>query len=107
MKKNIIPTTAMLVLLAACTWVEPTLQGSQIKLVDKNDTSLESCTKIETVTAMVKHRVGFFARSEDKVNTELITIAQNEAAEIGGDTISAAGPASNGERSFIVYDCRR
>ena len=54
---------------------------------------------------MVKHEIGFFTRSEEKVNTELATIAQNEAAEMGGDTIAAEGPTENGRRTFTIYKC--
>lgn len=92
-------------LLSSCTWVEPTLLGSEIKLIDHNDSALTSCKKLGSVTSMVKHKIGSFNRSEEKVNTELATIAQNEAAEMGGDTIAAEGPAENGRRTFIIYKC--
>ena len=68
-------------------------------------TPSKTCKKLGSVTAMVKHKIGSFNRSEDKVNLELSTIAQNEAAEMGGDTIAAEGPAENGRRTFSVYKC--
>jgi hypothetical protein len=105
MKKNIIITIGILCLPFACTWVEPTLEGRQVKLLDQHDRILETCKKLGSVTTMVKHKVGFYVRSEEKVNAELVTIAQNEAVEMGGDTISAEGPAHNGSRAFSVYKC--
>lgn len=98
-------TIPFLLLLSACTWVEPTPMGSQIKLVDQHDGTLASCKKLGSVTTMVKHKIGSFNRSEEKVNTELATVAQNEAAEMGGDTISAEGPTENGRRTFSVFKC--
>jgi hypothetical protein len=105
MEKTIFLTISMLSLLSACTWVELTSMGSEIKLVDQNDGTLATCKKLGSVTSMVKHKIGSFNRSEEKVNVELATIAQNEAAEMGGDTISAEGPSDNGRRTFSVYKC--
>ena len=105
MKKSIFLIISILFLLSSCTWVEPTLQGSEIKLVDLNGETLKSCKKLGSVTSMVKHEIGFFTRSEEKVTTELATIAQNEAAEMGGDTIAAEGPVKDGRRTFNVYKC--
>lgn len=105
MQRAIFLTISILFLLSSCTWVEPTLKGSEIKLVDRNDETQKTCNKLGSVTSMVKHKIGSFNRSEEKVNTELATIAQNEAAEMGGDTIAAEGPAENGRRTFTVYKC--
>ncbi len=105
MQKTISLTIPFLVLLSACTWVEPTSMGSQIKLVDQHDGTLATCKKLGSVTTMVKHKIGSYNRSEEKVNTELATIAQNEAVEMGGDTITAEGPTENGRRNFSVYKC--
>ena len=105
MLKTIFLTVSTLFLLSACTWVKPTMEGSQVKLLDQNAEALKSCKKLGSLTTMVKHQVGFYKRSEDKVDVELATIAQNEAVEMGGDTIAAEGPAANGRRTFSVYKC--
>ncbi len=105
MQASIFLTIPILVLLSACTWVEPTSTGSQIKLVDQHNETLSTCKKLGSITSIVKHKIGSLNRSEEKVNTELATIAQNEAAEMGGDTIAAEGPADNGRRTFSVYKC--
>ena len=106
MMKNMFLTLSVLFLLSACTWVKPTPQGSQVKFVEQNSDVLASCKKMGSLTTMVKHEIGFYKRSADKVNVELITFAQNEAVEMGGDTIAAEGPAENGRRTFSVYRCR-
>ena len=105
MKSNYFLVISILFLLSSCTWVKPTPEGKEVKLVSQNNEILGSCSKIGTITTIVKHKIGSFNRSEDKVNTELITFAKNEAVEMKGDTIAAEGPAQNGRRTFSVYKC--
>ena len=89
--------------LAACTWVEPTKEGAEVRLVEASD--IEACRNLGTTNAFVKHKVGIVARSEEKVTEELVTLAKNSAAEKGGDSIVAKGPASEGSMSFDIYKC--
>ena len=89
--------------LTACTWVEPTKEGSEVVLVKAFN--VEVCKKLGTANTSVKHEVGFVTRSEEKVTNELITLAKNRAAEMGGDSIVAKGPASEGSMSFDIYKC--
>ena len=44
-------------------------------------------------------------RSEAKVEEELLTLARNSAVEIGGDTLVAEGPPSQGAQRFRIYKC--
>ena len=89
--------------LAACTWVEPTKEGSEVLLVKAYN--VESCKKLGSTTSYVKHKVGFVTRGEEKVNEELITLARNKAAEMGGDSIVSQGAANEGRMSFDIYKC--
>jgi len=94
-------------LVSACTWVEPTLMGKEVKLVDQSDKTLATCDKLGSLTTMVKHKIGSFDRSKEKVDAELTALAQNEAVEMGGDAIAAEGPTRNGRKTFWVYKCRK
>ena len=89
--------------LAACTWVEPTKEGGEVLLVKAFN--VESCKKLGSTTSYVKHKVGFITRGEEKVNEELVTLARNKAAEMGGNSIVAQGPAKEGRMSFDIYKC--
>ena len=89
--------------LVACTWVEPTKEGSEVLLVKVFN--VETCKKLGTTNTFVKHKVGIVTRSDEKVTEELITLAKNRAAEKGGDSIVAKGPASEGSMSFDMYKC--
>lgn len=95
--------SAAIICLPACTWVEPTKQGSEVTLV--KNFNVKDCLKLGTTKATVKHKVGIITRGEDTVMEELIIVARNRAAELGGDSIVATGPASEGSMSFDVYKC--
>ena len=91
--------------LSACTWIKPTDEGQNVRLVSYEQVG--QCKKLGKTTVSVLDKVGFISRSQDKVNEELKTLARNSAAEMGGDTIVAAGTLSKGEQPFDVYQCGR
>ena len=103
MKLNLLVLFAVFAGLPACTWVEPTREGSEVLLVKAFN--VETCEHIGSTTTSVKHTVGPLTRSEDKVREELITLAKNHAAERGADSIVARGDVDNGSMSFDVYRC--
>lgn len=87
----------------ACTWVKPTEAGARVVV---NDTfSLRHCDKLGTTTTSVKHKVGSLDRKAEKVTQELVTLARNEAAVMGGNAISSRGPVEDGSMVFDVYSC--
>jgi hypothetical protein len=87
-----------------CTWVKPTAAGDGVHV--GTATEVASCKKLGATHAKTSTKVAFFARSEKKIDAELETLARNEAADMGGDTIVAQGPTSSeGRRSFDVYHC--
>ena len=87
--------------LPACTWVEPTKEGSEVLLVKAFN--VETCKKLGSTTSTVKHKVGIITRDEETVTEELITLAKNKAAAMGGNSIVAQGPAAEGRMSFDMY----
>lgn len=89
--------------LVACTWVEPSEQGKSVILV--TPAHVTNCQPLGTVTSSTKDSVGFVDRSEKKVAAELLDLARNKAASMGGDTIVAEGPARDGSQTFLLYKC--
>jgi hypothetical protein len=89
---------------AGCTWVEPDEAGKQVRVAYGK--TLTACTHKGDVTVSVKHKVGLYRRNELKVRDELESLARNEAARIGADTIQALDEPLNGEQRFGAYDCR-
>ncbi|HQW81651.1 MAG: DUF4156 domain-containing protein [Rhodanobacteraceae bacterium] len=101
----IVSLVVVLPLLAAgCTWVEPDTAGKQVQVAyGKN---LGSCTSKGDITVSVKYKVGVYRRNDLKVRDELESLARNEAARIGADTIQATDEPLNGEQRFGAYSCR-
>ena len=91
------------VMLANCTWVEPSEQGKSVRVAyGKN---LGACTAKGTITVSVKDRVAFVKRKDLKVRDELESLARNEAAELGADTVQAINEPNAGEQKFGAYQC--
>jgi len=89
--------------LPACTWVEATKDSQQVTLV--KDFNVKNCLKLGTTNVIGTYKVGIITREDETVTEELVTIARNRAAELGGDSIVAKGPAIEGKMSFDVYRC--
>lgn len=91
---------------SGCAWVTLT-QGGQGVRVARADEALSACTYRGEVTTTVTNRVGGLERNSIKVADELETLARNEAATMGADTIRPEGEAVAGEQRFSVYLCGR
>lgn len=90
-------------ILSGCTWVKLTDAGSDVMLVEGKDVS--DCRLVGKTRSITKDSVARINRDDHKVATETATIARNEAARMGGDTIVPTGPVAEGEQEFMVYDC--
>jgi hypothetical protein len=89
--------------LSACTWVKPTEAGKKVTLVKAFN--VKNCKNIGTTTSSVKAQLGSIERSPDKVRQELIALAQNQAADLGGDSIVALTDVEEGSMEFGIYRC--
>lgn len=103
MKFQLIATVSLITVLQACTWVKPTEAGANV--VVGQASNVRTCKHISAITTSVKNQVGSMPRKPAKVSEELTTLAKNEAAIRGGDTIVAKAPASGGSMTFDVYQC--
>lgn len=89
---------------SGCTWVDPIAGASSVTLVQP--AHVTNCKSIGTTTSQVKAKVGIINRNDEKVAGELLTLAQNSAVEVGGDTLVAEGAPSEGTQKFRIYKCR-
>jgi hypothetical protein len=89
--------------LSGCTWVKLTTEGEQVAVVSRAD---PACNKLGHTTSMGLSEIASIDRKEAKVATELETLARNQAAGLGGNTIVPDGPVTKeGEQTFTVYQC--
>lgn len=95
---------SMALFVAACTWVKPTPRSHGIVLV--NDSEIVNCVKKGITSSKTLSKILFIPRAKNKVFSELVMLAKNEAAIMGGDAIVPVGTVVGGAQDFIVYRCR-
>lgn len=105
---NKIRPAALLLLLGAlssgCTWVKPTPAGEFVRVAYAD--AVVDCTRKGNVKVSLKDTVAGVGRKAEKVATELSVLARNEGATMGGDTVVAESPVSEGSQEFGVYQCK-
>ena len=93
----------VLLVLAGCTWVELTEEGEAVTLVSS---VANTCKRLGSTTSTTKADIASIDRSDKKVTAELVTLARNSAARMGGDTITAESEISeSGEQTFGIFRC--
>lgn len=90
-------------LLMACNWVQLTDEGKGVRLATAAEVG--NCTRVGNTTSTTRSRLWVADRGSEKVQDELITLARNEAAMIGGNVIVANGTIEEGRQHFLVYHC--
>jgi hypothetical protein len=90
------------ILLGGCTWVPLTDAGAGVNQATADQVA--QCRHVGAVSASTQDKIGV-QRNRGKVGEELVVLARNEAASIGGDTIVVAGAPVEGRQDFNVYRC--
>jgi hypothetical protein len=93
----------LLPVLSACTWVPLTDDGSRVQL--RTLEQARTCEQKSRITVSVKDRIAGIARNDDKVRSELETLARNEAARAGGNAVAAESEPTDGRQAFLIYHC--
>ena len=86
-----------------CSWVALSPEAANIRIAAPED--LGECRRIAKTTSIVKAKLGFISRNAQKVESELETLARNEAAREGGDAIAPLSRAQDGRQEFAIYSC--
>lgn len=94
---------ALAMSLPACTFVHMAPSATKVKVL----ASAPACDKRGEAEVSVRHKVGFYERSEAQVRDELETLARNEAPGVGADAISPLGPPVEGGQSWALWRCNR
>ncbi|MEZ5455586.1 MAG: DUF4156 domain-containing protein [Lysobacteraceae bacterium] len=93
--------------LSACTWVKIEPEAKQVRVAMPTE-DLSACgTMRSEITVSVRDQVGLFNRDDMKVRDELETLARNQAAGSGVDTMKALNEPLNGEQTFGTWLCGR
>lgn len=103
MKIKLFTLCFVIACLPACAWIEVSNESRKVTLV--KSFHVKDCVKLGTTDASVTHKIGIIIRADEAVTDDLVKVAKNRAAEMGGDSIVAKGPAVEGKMSFNVYRC--
>lgn len=88
--------------LSACTFVHMAPSAAKVKVLSA---APSGCVKRGEVEVSVKHKVGFYERSESQVRDELETLARNEAPGVGADSISPLTQPTAGDQRWAMWRC--
>lgn len=98
-------TTALVLALTACTWVQPTEESIAVRLFNDGETVPSTCQRTGTNTSSVRDSIGLFNRSPGKVEQELYTLARQAAFNAGANAVQASSRVENGTQTFTFYRC--
>lgn len=90
-------------LITGCSWVKLVPGAGQVEVVTAAEAT--QCERIGSATAKSLNKLGFIERNKDKLQTELNTMARNEAEGIGGNTVVAESAITQGQQKFGIYRC--
>jgi len=101
---NIILIIIASISLTACTWVQPSSNAMQVRVL--YHAQVEHCKNIGRTTVSVLDSIAFIPRSATQVSEELETLARNSAAEIDADSVVAISKVIDGEQVYNIYQCK-
>ena len=107
MRQQITLACFLLLLLGGCAnaFLKPT-EGSERVLVMKT-TQVSQCQPLGKISVNVVTKVGIYNRDADAVEANLLQLGQNNAVELGGDTLVKDVTPEFGKQVFAVYKCKR
>lgn len=92
-----------IITLTACAWVDVTKEGKDVVVVKQFN--VKDCARLGTSNVSLTQKVGIFSLDNKAATEELTAVAKNRAGELGGDSIVARGPVTDGKMSFDIYKC--
>ena len=92
---------ALAMSLPACTFVHMAPSATNVKVL----ASAPACERRGEAEVSVRHKVGFYERSEAQVRDELETLARNEAPGVPANTLQPLGEPSGGSQRFAAFQC--
>ena len=93
-----------LVLLASCmNWVQLLPEGSQVSL--RAATEIDNCRRIGSTSAQTLSKLFIVERGAERLQTELLTLAKNQASRMNANTIVPESVIKEGKQQFGAYSC--
>lgn len=103
MRLNVFAMTMTTVLVSGCSWVKLAPGAEAVTVRQANQVG--HCERLGNASAKSLHKVGFINRNSEKLQSELQTMARNEASAMGGNTVVAESEINAGQQKFGIYRC--
>ena len=87
----------------ACSFVSLDPEASDVN-VSENASSLKFCKFLGNTSVSLWSKAETF-QSQKTVASQLDTLARNQAATMGGNTVTPDSEINNGQRTYKVYNC--
>ena len=102
-----IAASLLLATLAGCTWVTQTPEAlqSNIQALDTKD-ALVRCQQIAANQLKVATKLGALQRMPDDVEHDLRTMAINQAATVGADSVAPLTDVKDGVQTWGLFNCK-
>ncbi|WP_157885602.1 DUF4156 domain-containing protein [Pseudohongiella nitratireducens] len=97
--------SASLGLMSACTWVQLSPEAAEVYL--RTTSQVSECDRVGTANVNALSQIGFIDRSAARLQDELVDLAKNEAARLGGDSVVPESTIDDGKQTFGVFLCGR
>jgi hypothetical protein len=91
------------IILGGCNWVQLTTEGQGVRLATASEVG--TCTRVGQTTARTLSRVVIVERGGEQLQSELLTLARNEAGSMGVNVVVPESLIDKGQQSFGVYRC--
>jgi hypothetical protein len=107
MNKYTALTCLSVALLCGCanSFLKPAAGSERVLLMKANQVT--HCQSLGKVNVNVVTKVGIYNRDADAVEANLLQLGQNNAIELGGDTLVKDLTPEFGKQIFAVYKCKR
>jgi hypothetical protein len=89
--------------LIACSFVSLTPEAKNIAVTTPSN-ALKNCKFLGNTNVSLWSKAETF-QSQKTVESQLDTLARNQAATMGGNTVVASSAIDNGQRAYAVYNC--
>ncbi|MBK51294.1 MAG: hypothetical protein CMQ45_02790 [Gammaproteobacteria bacterium] len=91
-------------LLTSCgNWVQLTGPGQQVEV--RSESQVSGCEPLGRASSSTLDRLLLVERNTAQQENELLTLARNEAGDMGGNAIAPITTALDGQQSFAVFRC--
>lgn len=104
MFKRLILVSACLALTSCTSFVKLTPEGDNVAVLTAAEVS--RCNRTGDLVVSVLDRITGIDRPSAKVERDLNSLARNDAATRGADTVVPTSEIYNGKRNYDIYRCR-